>query len=241
MQLIVTKNYSELSRKAGEIVCSFICGNPNGVLGLPTGSTPIGMYKYLVDAYKNNKVSFENITTVNLDEYLGLSKYNKHSYNYFMWENLFGKVNIAPKNTHVPRGSVIFCQRECHRYNKILDRNKINLQVLGIGENGHLGFNEPNTPFDSRTHVVSLSQSTLQANSRFFENKNAMPRYAITMGIADILKAETVLLLACGKNKAQAVKDMITGNCCEQVPASALQLHKNVIVVADEDASSLLS
>ncbi len=242
MKLYQTKNYEEMSRKAAGIISAQIILNPNSVLGLSTGSTPIGIYENLIDGYKNGDIDFSEIKTFNLDEYKGLSPENKQSYRYFMNTNLFDHVNIKKENTNVPNGLEENMEIECDRYdNALKDLSGVDLQLLGIGNNGHIGFNEPADFFTKGTHIEVLAQSTIDANSRLFEEGEVMPTSAYTMGIKTIMDAKTVLLVANGKSKAKAIKEALTGPITPKVPASILQMHKNLIVVADEEALSELN
>ena len=204
MRVIITENYEEMSKKAGEIVVDIVKNNPSAILGLATGSSPIGMYDYMVDAYKNDGVSFAKISSVNLDEYVGLDADNKNSYAYFMAENLFDRVDIDKKNTYLPNGKAEDKQAECDRYNALLENMKQDVQVLGIGSNGHIGFNEPGTSLSSVTHVVDLTENTIKDNSRLFDDISHVPTQAFSMGIKNIMNAKSIILLASGKNKAKA-------------------------------------
>ncbi|MFS8501779.1 MAG: glucosamine-6-phosphate deaminase, partial [Caldicoprobacter sp.] len=201
MKVIICKNYDEMSQTAAEIVAKQINSNPHTVLGLATGSTPVGMYKTLVKMYKEGKVDFSNVVTFNLDEYVGLDKDHPCSYHRFMDENLFNHINIKRENVHLPNGVAPSLEEECKAYEKMIAKaGGITLQVLGIGHNGHIGFNEPGTPFHSLTHVVELAQRTIEANSRFFNSPDEVPRKAISMGIKTIMQAQKILLLASGKD-----------------------------------------
>lgn len=240
MQIIVTENYDEMSERCAQIVKNVLQANPSAVLGLPTGSTPLGVYKLLVKAQKNGEISFKNVTTVNLDEYVGLGKRHKQSYRYFMNKNLFNRVDVDKRNTFVPRGKARDVLKECARYNKIIDEHPVDLQLLGLGQNGHVGFNEPGTKHDSRTHVVALTKSTVRANSRFFGKNESVPECAITMGLGDIVRAKQIVVIASGKQKAKAVKAMVGGKICGRIPSSVLQKHPNVTVIVDRDAACLL-
>lgn len=215
--------------------------NPNIKLGLATGSSPIPLYKGLIEEYENKKVSFKNVLTFNLDEYVGLEKENDQSYYYFMFNNLFNHVDINKNNVNIPSGNVSDLNKECDRYNKLLSNNKIDIQLLGIGANGHIGFNEPGTEFETRTHIVDLDSQTIKDNSRFFESIDLVPKKAITMGISDIVNADKVILIATGKNKAEAIKKLAESDKFDiNFPASSLYDHKNFTVYADEDACSLI-
>jgi glucosamine-6-phosphate deaminase len=228
-----------MSRKAANIISAQIILKPNCVLGLATGSTPIGTYKQLIEWYKKGDLDFKDVKTVNLEEYKGLRPDNEQSYHYFMNHNLFHHVNINEKNTHFPDGMASDAEAECKRYNEVIKSlGGIDLQLLGLGHNGHIGFNEPNAAFDKETHMVSLTESTIEANSRLFENADEVPRQAYTMGIRNILQAKTILVVVNGEDKAEAVKKAFTGEVTPEVPASILQMHSNVILIADEAALS---
>ncbi len=240
MKVIITENYDEMSRKAGEIVTEIVKNNPNAILGLATGSSPIGMYDYMVKEHVSNGVSYANVSSVNLDEYVGLESDNENSYAYFMAKYLFDRVDIDKKNTNLPNGKAVDKQAECDRYNALLDTMKQDVQVLGIGSNGHIGFNEPGTPLDSVTHVVDLTENTIKDNSRLFDDISQVPTQAFSMGIKNIMNAKSIILLASGKNKAEAVKGLVKGKIDVSLPASVLQLHPFVTVIVDKDAASLL-
>ncbi len=241
MVIYKTKNYDEMSKKAANIIAAQIVSKPDSVLGLATGSTPIGTYKHLVEKYQNGDLDFSGITSVNLDEYKGLSPENDQSYRYFMNTNLFDHVNIDKSRTHVPNGLEPDSAKACAEYDQIVaDCGGVDLQLLGLGHNGHIGFNEPGEIFENGTHCVNLTERTIEANTRFFASADEVPRQAYTMGIGTIMQAKKVLVVVSGKDKAPAVKAMINGPVTPEVPASILQFHKNVIVVADEDALSLL-
>lgn len=234
MEVLVFKNEEEAAQKAFDIVKEELEHGRIKTLGLATGSTPLKLYDKMTEA----DLDVSDVTTVNLDEYVGLSGDNEQSYHYYMNENLFSKVKF--KETNLPDGMAEDTEEECKRYEAILDRNPIDLQILGLGVNGHIGFNEPGTPFDSLTHQVELTESTREANKRFFEREEDVPTHALSMGIASILKAKQIILLAFGQAKAEAVKQMVKGTVSEDCPASALQHHPNVIVILDEPAASAL-
>ncbi len=240
MKVIVTENYEEMSKKAAEVVIDVVKNNPSAVLGFATGSSPIGLYQNMIKDHKENGTSYKNVTSVNLDEYVGLKADHDQSYAYFMRTNLFDGLDIDLKNTNLPCGSAKDLQAECDRYNALLDANKQDVQVLGIGSNGHIGFNEPNTPFDSVTHVVELTQSTIKDNSRLFNSIDEVPRQALSMGIKNIMNAKSIVMVVSGKNKAEALRGMVKGEITPALPASVLQLHPFVTVVCDKDAASLL-
>ena len=240
MVIYTGKDYYDVSRKAANIMSAQIIMKPRAVLGLATGSTPVGMYKQLIEWYKKGDLDFSQITSVNLDEYKGLSGENDQSYRYFMNTNLFDHVNIDKTKTYVPNGLEEDSEKACADYNEIIRSvGGIDMQLLGIGGNGHIGFNEPGAAFEKETHCVDLTESTIKANARFFETMDDVPKYAYTMGIKNIMSAKKVLLLASGKNKAKAVYESFFGPIVPGVPASVLQLHNDVIVIADEEALSL--
>lgn len=233
MKVIVAENASELGKQAFKLLAEAVAGGAK-TLGLATGSSPVELYQEIVAS----DLDFTDMTSINLDEYVGLAPDNVQSYHYFMQEHLF---KFKPfKASYVPDGLAKDVQAECDSYNQLIKDNPIDLQVLGIGQNGHIAFNEPGTPFDSVTHEVDLTESTIQANSRFFDSIDEVPKSAICMGISNIMTAKEILLIAKGKNKAQAVKDMLEGPITEAVPASVLQKHPHVTVVLDQDAASLL-
>ena len=240
MKVIITENYEEMSKKAAEIMIELVKNNPNAILGLATGSSPIGMYKAMIEDCANGGASYKNVSTVNLDEYAGLTADHDQSYAYFMRTNLFDHIDIDQKNTNLPCGSAKDAQAECDRYNALLENMKQDVQVLGLGSNGHIGFNEPADAFSYGTHVVELAQSTIEANSRFFATADDVPKYAFTMGIGAIMKAKRVLLVCNGAGKAQAVKDCFFGPIKPQAPGSILQLHPDFTLVADEAALELV-
>ena len=242
MKIIRAKDYQDMSRKAANIISAQIIMKPDCVLGLATGGTPVGTYAQLVDWYNKGDLDFSEVTTVNLDEYRGLPKEHPQSYWYFMNENLFSKVNIDPAKTNLPDGTNLDTAAECARYNGIIHKlGGIDLQLLGIGHDGHIGFNEPGEAFELETHCVDLTEATIEANKRFFDGNEALvPKQAYTMGIKTIMQARKVLVVANGKAKAQAVKDAVTGPVTPACPGSILQLHPDCILVADEEALSLL-
>lgn len=240
MVLYQAKDYKDMSRKAANIISAQVIMKPNSVLGLATGSTPVGAYEQLVEWYNKGDIDFSQVTTVNLDEYKGLTGDNDQSYRYFMNKNLFDHVNIDKSRTFVPDGTEPDSDVACAKYNAIIDAvGGVDLQLLGIGGNGHIGFNEPGAAFETVTHCVALTEQTIQANARFFDSMDDVPKYAYTMGIKNIMSAKKVLLLASGKSKAQAVYDSFFGPIVPGVPASVLQLHNDVVIIADEDALSV--
>lgn len=241
MRIISTKDYQDMSRKAANIISAQIILKPDSVLGLATGSSPIGTYKQLVDWYKKGDLDFSQIKTVNLDEYKGLTRDNDQSYYYFMNEHLFKYVNIDLANTNIPNGTEPDAEKECSRYNNVISSiGGIDLQLLGLGNNGHIGFNEPCGEFEKVTHCVTLTQSTIDANARFFATIEDVPKFAYTMGIGNIMSARKILVVVNGEAKAQILKDVVSGSITPGVPASVLQLHNDVTIVADEAALSLL-
>lgn len=241
MKLISTSNYEELSRKAAEEIITVIKGNPSLNLGLATGSTPTGLYQELIRDHRINMTSYKDINTFNLDEYIGISKKDRNSYHYFMCEHLFEHIDIPLDQTHIPDGTAKDLEEECVRYEQFIsEHGGIDLQILGIGQNGHIGFNEPGTPFDSRTHIIELAESTRQANSRFFNSLEDVPKQAITMGIASIMDSKEIFLLVSGSSKAEALARLMNGEVSEQFPASVLLIHRNVTIFADEEATALL-
>lgn len=235
------ENYEQMSRKAAGIMAAQIIAKPDSVLGLATGSTPIGMYKELIKGYEAGDLDFSMIKSVNLDEYVGLAPTHDQSYRYFMQTNLFDHVNIDDANTNVPQGLAEDAAAECERYNQVIrDFGGIDIQVLGMGHNGHIGFNEPDDHFPLETHVVDLQESTINANARFFESVDDVPKQAMTMGIRNIMNARKILVVVSGEDKAEIVKKAFTGPVTPYVPASILQLHPDVILVGDKAALSKL-
>lgn len=241
IQIYKTKSYEELSKKAAHIIAAEIHQKPNCVLGLATGSTPIGTYKNLAELYQDGILDFSKVKSVNLDEYRGLSKENDQSYYYFMNHHLFQHININKSNTNVPNGQVEDAQKECAHYESIIDEyGAQDIQLLGLGHNGHIGFNEPCDEFIKDTHCVDLTESTIEANKRFFADVKDVPRQAYTMGIHTIMKAKRILVIASGDDKAQIIKDAFFGPITPQVPASILQLHPDVVLIVDEESGKLI-
>lgn len=235
------KNYQDMSRKAANIISAQIIMKPGCVLGLATGSSPIGTYQQLVEWYNKGDLDFSRVTSINLDEYKGLSPENNQSYRYFMNTNLFDHVNIDKSRTFVPDGMEEDTEKACREYNQIIaDCGGIDLQLLGLGHNGHIGFNEPGSAFEKETHCVDLAESTIEANKRFFESDELVPRQAYTMGIKSIMQARKILVVVSGADKAAILKEILHGPITPAVPASILQLHNDVTIVADEAAMSLL-
>ncbi len=236
MQFITTKTYEELSKKAANIIASQVILKPDCVLGLATGSSPVGTYKKLIEACENGDLDFSNVTTVNLDEYVGLDGTNDQSYRYFMEDNLFKSINIKPENTFVPNGCAKDLKAEGLAYDAhIKALGGIDLQLLGIGLDGHIGFNEPDSCFTAETHEVVLDESTIKANARFFANEDEVPKTAITMGMMSIMQARKVLLVANGAAKKDILEKAFFGPITPEVPASILQLHPDVTVIYSEN------
>ena len=240
MKIIITKDYEELSAKAAEIMLGIVKQNPKAVLGLATGTTPLGLYAKMIADHKENGTEYSQIRTVNLDEYKGLPKTHEQSYAYFMKKNLFDGLGIKPKQTNIENGTAQDAEEECARYDALLEALPRDIQLLGLGSNGHIAFNEPGTPFGSGTHVVTLAESTVKDNARLFEDISEVPRKAFTMGIKQIMQAKKILILASGANKAEAVYKMAKGEVTESVPASVLQLHPDCTLIADESAAGKL-
>ena len=241
MRFIPCADYTAMSRQAANLISAQVIVKPNCVLGLATGSTPIGTYKQLIEWYNKGDLSFAQVRSVNLDEYKGLSGDHDQSYRYFMQNNLFNHVDIDVANTSVPNGMAEDANAECAAYDAhIRELGGIDLQLLGMGHNGHIGFNEPADEFVGPTHVVELTQSTIEANKRFFASEADVPRYALTMGMAAILQARSVVVVVSGEDKADIVYKSFFGPITPRVPASLLQLHPNVTVVGDEAAFSVL-
>jgi glucosamine-6-phosphate deaminase len=235
MKLLVVKDYEEMSDVAAKIFKDIINEKADAVLGLATGSTPIGLYKKLIEMNKNKEIDFSNIKTVNLDEYVGLGVENPQSYRYFMNENLFNHINIDKANTLVPDGLAEDLEKETKSYDKKIEEiGGIDIQILGVGSNGHIAFNEPDDFLISETHVTNLAKSTIEANSRFFKSINEVPTKAITMGIGQIMKAKKVLLLVKGKDKTEVIKELLNGNITTNNPATILKLHEDATIIIDE-------
>lgn len=242
MRVIVVDNYEEMSKKAAVMVASQIHLDPKSILGLATGSTPIGMYKALIDMHKNDELDFSEVTSFNLDEYYGLEPSNNQSYAYFMNENLFKHINIDRSKVYIPNGLAKDVEKECHEYDFLIDSmGGIDIQILGIGSNGHIGFNEPDINFEARTHLVELDEQTIKDNARFFDSIEAVPTKAISMGIKTIMQSKKIVLLASGANKAEAIRKTIEGKITSDLPASILQIHKDVVFILDKEAASALT
>ena len=241
MKLIVAPNYAGICEKAADIFAAEIHRNPACVLGLATGSTPVGLYQALIRRYQEGALDFSKVQTFNLDEYCGLAGDHPQSYRYFMQKNLFDHVNIPPEHTHIPSGIAVDPEQECRRYDALIEScGGIDIQLLGIGHNGHIGFNEPDDHCPVGSHLTRLAESTIQANSRFFASESEVPTHAITMGAGSILKAKKILLMASGEGKAEILCRSMTGPVTPFVPASVLQLHRDVVILADEAAASLI-
>lgn len=241
MKVISAENYHDLSQKAAQFIIDKVQTNPQTVLGLATGSTPKGTYEEMIKDFNEEKTTYQKVSSVNLDEYVGLPKENPNSYHTYMTDNLFRFLDIPNDKRFIPNGVCEDLHTECQRYDRLIaDLGGIDLQLLGIGENGHIGFNEPGTPFSVRTHAVELTRSTRKANARFFENINEVPTLALTMGIRSILDSKEILLLVSGKNKAEAVERLLNNKTIdEDFPASSLHKHDHVTMIADQDALSV--
>ncbi|MBE7008705.1 MAG: glucosamine-6-phosphate deaminase [Ruminococcaceae bacterium] len=239
MEIIRARDYDHMSRQAANILSAQVILHPDSVLGLATGSTPIGTYRQLIKWYEKGDLDFRRVRTVNLDEYVGLGAEHEQSYAHFMRVNFFDHINIDVKNTNIPNGMNMDEEEECARYNGVIrGLGGVDLQLLGLGPNGHIGFNEPADSFTKGTHKVALAEATIRANKRFFESEADVPRFAYTMGILDIMQAERVVMVVSGEAKAEIVKEAFFGPVTPRVPASILQLHKNFTLVADEAALS---
>ncbi|MFC4402181.1 glucosamine-6-phosphate deaminase [Gracilibacillus xinjiangensis] len=238
MKIIESKNYLKMSHTACQILAEQIGQNPKIKLGLATGSTPIGLYNRLIHLNKKKEISFQKVTTFNLDEYVGLPATHPNSYHYFMRENFFQHIDINEANTHIPNGMAYDLEKECIRYQQVIETaGGMDIQVLGLGENGHIGFNEPGTSFSEETHIISLEKSTREANARFFDNIDQVPKKAITVGINTIMQSKQVILLISGETKAEAYNRLVNGGITETFPASILQKHKNCIVLVDQETT----
>lgn len=236
MRIINVKTYEQLSRKAANIISAQVILKPDCVLGLATGSSPVGTYRQLIEWYNKGDIDFSETTTVNLDEYVGLGENDEQSYRYFMQKNLFDHINIKRENTFVPDGLADDLNEECNAYDARIRRlGGIDLQLMGIGFDGHIGFNEPSDVFDKNTHVVDLHESTIKANSRFFASENDVPRQAVSMGMVSIMQARKVLLIANGAGKKEILGKALYGPVTPHIPASLLQLHNDVTVIFSEE------
>lgn len=242
MKVVVVKNYDELSKLGAQIIAKLIKEKPDCTLGLATGSSPVGTYQNLIKMYEEGKISFKDVKSYNLDEYCGIDRTHPQSYYYFMHDNLFNHVDIVEENTHVPYaapGSSL--DEEAKKYTDQLNQVTLDLQLLGIGGNGHIGFNEPGTPFEQETFVVTLAEKTREDNKRFFNSIDEVPTHAMTMGIANIMKAKSILMLISGKNKADTVVNLLKGDVTPDFPASVLHTHPDVTVIIDADAYSKMN
>lgn len=241
MRIIIVENYNEMSIKAAEFVINQIHSKPDSVLGLAAGKTPLGMYRELLKAYDKGEVNFAKATFFSLDEYCNLPVDNHQSFNFFINANFISRVNVKPENTFIPNGMTRDIEEECRNYDrKIMEKGGIDLQVLGIGQNGHIGFNEPGSNIESGTHLVQLNQSTIDANASHFNSREAVPTTAISMGIKTIMESKKIVLLASSEKKAEAIAKAIKGFISLDNPASILQTHPNVVFIIDEKAASLL-
>ncbi|MBE5100198.1 glucosamine-6-phosphate deaminase [Priestia aryabhattai] len=237
MNIIQVKNYSEMSAKAADMLISKLHEKPNMNLGLATGGTPKGLYDHLIQDHKEHGTSYKHVTSFNLDEYVGMKPQDPNSYHYYMADALFNHIDIDVSNTHVPNGLADTPEEECRRYNEMIQNHGgIDLQILGIGQNGHIGFNEPGTSFNSPTHIVTLEESTRKANARYFNSLDEVPTQAITMGIDSIMKSKEILLLISGEAKAEAMYQLLNGEITENFPASILKKHHCVTIIADQEA-----
>ncbi|GGF29361.1 glucosamine-6-phosphate deaminase 1 [Halobacillus andaensis] len=237
MKVIITHNNQELSEKACELIEQQVKEKPDSVLGLATGGSPLGTYNEMIKGCNHRSVDYEHVKALNLDEYIGLDKNDPQSYHFFMRKHLFDHININPDHTYIPNGKAKDLQEECEQYEQFIeDIGPPDLQLLGIGQNGHIGFNEPGTPFDRETHIIQLEESTRQANARFFESIDDVPKQAITMGIQSILKSKKIVVIASGERKADAIQRLLEEEPSENLPASALRNHKNVTLIVDEEA-----
>lgn len=237
MKLIRAKDYKDMSRKAANFLSAQVILKENAVLGLATGGTAIGIYEQLVDWYRKGDIDFSGVSSVNLDEYVGLDGRDERSYHYFMRKHLFAHINIKEKNCHLPDGMAENIEEECLRYDRLLERlGGIDMQLLGIGENGHIGFNEPDEAFEQMTHCVRLKADTIDANARFFDRREEVPRQAVTMGIKAIMQARAIVLCASGARKTEILRKVLYGPVTPAIPGSVLQMHPRLIVVADAEA-----
>jgi glucosamine-6-phosphate deaminase len=237
MKIIEVNDYEQMSKEAAKYIIEKVTHFPSTTLGLATGGTPVGTYKNLIADHQQNGTSYQKVTSFNLDEYIGLSGNNQNSYRYFMDNQLFNHIDIKKNKTHIPNGEIVDSEKECIRYEELLVKHGgIDLQILGIGSNGHIGFNEPGTSFHSTTHIVDLAPSTIKANSRYFNQIEDVPSRAITMGIATILKSKEILLLVSGDNKKEALYNLLNGEVNESFPASVLKNHPCVTIIADKAA-----
>lgn len=241
MKIIIRESYDEVSRVCAEMIISQVTLKNDSVLGFATGSSPVGCYQELIEIHNKRKVSFKDAKAFNLDEYIGLSGDKENSYSHFMRSNLFNGIDIQAKNCHIPNGDAVDILKECMEYERLIKREGgIDLQLLGIGRNAHIGFNEPDVNFEALTHVVTLDEDTVEANARFFETIDQVPTKAISMGIKSIMNCRKVVLIASGSDKAEAVEKMIKGKITPRYPASVLQLHNDVTIILDKEAAGNL-
>lgn len=241
MNIVKAKDYGQMSRMAANYISAQVTLKPYCVLGLATGSSPTGTYQELIRRYQSGELDFSGVTSINLDEYKGLSPENSQSYRYFMDTNLFNHINIDKSRTYVPNGLEEDAGKACSDYDAVIENcGSIDLQLLGLGNNGHIGFNEPDTAFAKGTHCVDLAESTIKANARFFESMDEVPKQAYTMGIRSIMQAKKILVIVSGSTKAEIVRESFTGPVTPQVPASILQLHPDVCLIGDEEALALI-
>jgi len=241
IKIYAEETYEDMSARAAEIFCQELKEKPNGIFGFATGSTPIGLYKELIKRYENGEIDFSGITSFNLDEYYPIKKSSDQSYDYFMKDNLFNHINIRPENINIPNGEASDAQQECLRYEeKINSSPGIDLQILGLGENGHIAFNEPSDSFTEMTNYIELTESTISANSRMFDSTDDVPKHALTMGIGTIMNAKKILLLINSERKAKAAKEALFGEVTPECPASILQKHPDVVVVVDKAVADVL-
>jgi glucosamine-6-phosphate deaminase len=241
MRIYRARDYGDMSRKAANIISAQVILKPSCVLGLATGSSPLGVYRQLIEWYRKGDIDFSEVVTINLDEYRGLGHNDPESYRYFMERNFWNHVNLKPDNINIPDGAQLDADFECGRYDRLIyGLGGIDMQLLGLGRNGHIGFNEPGGAFDRDTHCVSLSESTIEANKRFFKSAEEVPRQAYTMGIRSIMQSRRILMIASGADKADVIKAAFFGPITPAVPASVLQLHNNITLVGDEAALSMI-
>ena len=241
MEVIIKETYEEMSKLAAEMIAEQVNNKPDSVLGFATGSTPVGTYRELIRLNKEGKVDFSEVKTFNLDEYIGLDPEHDQSYHYFMKENLFAHINIKPENWYVPPGKADDFTKACKEYEQMIaDSGGLDIQLLGIGGNGHIAFNEPVSSLGSRTRVKTLTKDTIEDNARFFENIEDVPRFAVTMGIGTIMEARKVILLANKANKSDAIAATIEGPITAMVPATVVQLHRDAIIIVEKEAASKL-
>lgn len=241
MRIVIAKDYEDMSGRAARIVAGQIYLKPNSVLGMATGSTPLLMYKELIRVHQEVGLDFSEIISFNLDEYLGLPIQDEQSYYYYMFHHFFNHINARKENIYIPNGMIADVELECRHYDKAIEeKGGIDLQILGIGTNGHIGFNEPDIKFEATTHKVKLDDETINANARFFDNIENVPRFAISMGIKTIMHAKKILLLVSGENKAEVIYQALYGGITPEIPASILQLHQDVTVIAEESSAQFL-